>query len=84
MEVIELRKPFKFYSNDPDELSKRTQGIKINVLLDHANKKISLWDLAGQEEYHVFHNMMMLDLNNQGNVSFFFWYAIHLIGNMGK
>jgi hypothetical protein len=71
MEVIELRKPFKFCSNDPNEWSKRTRGIEINVLLDHANQKISLWDLAGQEEYHAFHDMMMPDLSNQGNVSFF-------------
>ncbi|CAK9211957.1 unnamed protein product [Sphagnum jensenii] len=70
-EVIELRKPFKFCSTDPDEWSKRTRGIEINVLLDHANQKISLWDLAGQEEYHAFHDMMMPDLSSQGNVSFF-------------
>jgi len=71
MEVIELRKPFKFCSNDPDEWSKRTRGIEINVLLDHPNQKISLWDLAGQEEYHAFHDMMMPDLSSQGNVSYF-------------
>jgi hypothetical protein len=71
MEVIELCKPFKFCSNDPDELSKRTQGIKINVLLDDTDQKISLWDLAGQEEYDAFHNMMMPNLSSQGNVSFF-------------
>ncbi|CAK9265733.1 unnamed protein product [Sphagnum jensenii] len=71
MEVIELRKPLKFCSNDPDEWSKRTRGIDINVLLDEENQKISLWDLAGQEEYHAFHDMMMPDLSSQGNVSFF-------------
>jgi hypothetical protein len=71
MEVIELRKPFKFCSNDPNEWSKKTRGIEINVLLDHASQKISLWDLAGQEEYHAFHDMMMPDLSSQGNVSFF-------------
>ncbi|CAM6015569.1 unnamed protein product [Sphagnum balticum] len=71
MEVIELRKPFKFCSNDPDEWSKRTRGIEINVLLDQEDRKISLWDLAGQEEYHAFHDMMMPDLSSQGNVSFF-------------
>jgi GTPase SAR1 family protein len=70
LEVIELCKPFKFCSNDPNERSKRTRGIKINVLLDH-DQKISLWDLAGQEEYHAFHDMMMPDLSSQGNVSFF-------------
>jgi GTPase SAR1 family protein len=73
MEVIEVRKPFNFCSNDLDEWSRRTQGIEINVLFDHANQKISLWDLAGQEEYHVFHDMMMPDLNSQRNVSFFLW-----------
>jgi GTPase SAR1 family protein len=71
LEVIELRKPFKFCSNDVDERSKRTRGIEINVLLDHVDQKISLWDLAGQEEYHAFHDMMMPDLSSQGNVSFF-------------
>jgi GTPase SAR1 family protein len=68
MEVIQLRKPFKFCSNDPDEWSKRTRGIEINVLLDHPNQKIYLWDLAGQEEYHAFHDMMMPDLSSQRNV----------------
>ncbi len=71
MEVIKLCKPFKFCSNDPDELSKRTRGIEINVLLDDIDQKISLWDLAGQEEYHAFHDMMMPDLSSQGNVSYF-------------
>jgi hypothetical protein len=71
LEVMELHKPFKFCCNDPDEWNKRTRGIKINVLLDHKDQKISLWDLAGQEEYHVFHDMMMPDLSSQGNVSFF-------------
>jgi GTPase SAR1 family protein len=71
MEMIELRKPFKFCSNDLDEWSKRTRGIEINVLLDHVDQKISLWDLAGQEEYHAFHDMMMPDLSSQGNVSYF-------------
>ncbi|CAM6015587.1 unnamed protein product [Sphagnum balticum] len=71
MEVIELRKPFKFCSNDPDEWSKRTRGIEINVLLNKEDQKISLWDLAGQEEYHAFHDMMMPDLSSQGNASFF-------------
>jgi hypothetical protein len=71
MEVIELRKPFKFCSNDPNEWRKRTRGIDINVLLDHEDQKISLWDLAGQEEYHAFHDVMMPNLSSQGNVSYF-------------
>jgi hypothetical protein len=66
-----LHKLFKFSSNDPKKWSKRTRGIEINVLLEHAKQKISLWDLAGQEEYHAFHDMMMPNLNSQGNVRFF-------------
>ncbi|KAH9532569.1 hypothetical protein CY35_18G004800 [Sphagnum magellanicum] len=71
MELIELHKPFKFCSNDLDEWRKRTRGIEINVLLDHEDQKISLWDLASQEEYHAFHDMMMPDLSSQGNVNYF-------------
>jgi hypothetical protein len=32
-------------------MAKRTQGIKINVLVDDEDQKIYIWDLAGQEEY---------------------------------
>jgi hypothetical protein len=71
MEVIELRKPFKFCSNDPNKLSKNTQGKENNVLFDDINKFFFLWDLASQEEYHAFHNMMMPNLRSQGNVSYF-------------
>jgi len=84
MEVFELRKPFKFCSNDLGELSKRTQGININVLLDHANQKISLWDLAGQKENHVFHNMMMSDLSSQGNVNYFLLVCIPFDKEFGE
>jgi hypothetical protein len=71
MKVIELCKPFKFCSNDPNEWSKRTRGIKINVLLDHKKQKIFLWDFAGPRRIPCFYNMMMPNLSNQGNVSFF-------------
>jgi hypothetical protein len=32
-------------------MAKRTQGIKINVLVDDEDQKIYIWNLAGQEEY---------------------------------
>jgi len=54
MEVIELHKPFKFCSSDLDEWKKRTRGIEINVLRDHEDQKISLWDLAGQKNTMLF------------------------------
>jgi GTPase SAR1 family protein len=33
--------------------------------------KVSIWDLAGQEEYHAFHDMMLPNLSTQGNVCYF-------------
>jgi GTPase SAR1 family protein len=73
IEEVELHKPFKgfCFNNDPDEMAKRTQGIQINVLDDDENQKISIWDLASQEEYHAFHDTMIPDLSIQGNVCYF-------------
>ncbi|KAH9567131.1 hypothetical protein CY35_03G015000 [Sphagnum magellanicum] len=71
VEIIELRKPFKCCFNDPNEWDKRTRGINIKVLVDNHDMKVSIWDLAGQEEYHAFHDMMLQDLSTQGNVCYF-------------
>ncbi|KAH8934790.1 hypothetical protein BDL97_18G102800 [Sphagnum fallax] len=73
IEEVELHKPFKgfCFNNDPDEMAKRTRGIQINVLVDDEDQKISIWDLAGQEEYHAFHDTMIPDLSIQGNVCYF-------------
>jgi GTPase SAR1 family protein len=71
VEIIELRKPFKCCFNDPDEWDKRTRGINIKVLVDNLDMKVSIWDLAGQEEYHAFHDMMLPNLGTQGNVCYF-------------
>ncbi|KAH9544644.1 hypothetical protein CY35_12G005200, partial [Sphagnum magellanicum] len=71
VEFIELNKPLGLCFNNPNEWAKRTRGIQIKVLLDHDDQKISIWDLAGQEEYHAFHDTMIPNLNNQGNVCLF-------------
>ncbi|CAM6080201.1 unnamed protein product [Sphagnum tenellum] len=71
VELIELNKPLGLCFNDPNEWTKRTRGIQIKVLLDHDDQKISIWDLAGQEEYHAFHDTMIPNLNIQGNVCLF-------------
>ncbi|KAH9534186.1 hypothetical protein CY35_18G093500 [Sphagnum magellanicum] len=73
IEEVELRKPFKgfCFNKDPNEMAKRTRGIQINVLVDDEDQKISIWDLAGQEEYHAFHDSIILDLSIQGNVCYF-------------
>jgi hypothetical protein len=71
VEFIELNKPLGLCFNDPNEWAKRTRGIQIKVLLDHDDQKISIWDLAGQEEYHAFHDTMIPNLNIQGNVCLF-------------
>jgi GTPase SAR1 family protein len=68
VESIELHKPLGLYFNDLDEWAKRTQGIQIKVLLDDYDQKISIWDLASQEEYHAFHDTMNPNFNIQGNV----------------
>jgi len=71
VEFIELNKPLGLCFNDPNEWAKRTRGIQIKVLLDHDDQKISIWDLAGQEEYHAFHDRMIPNLSIQGNVCLF-------------
>ncbi|CAM6032727.1 unnamed protein product [Sphagnum compactum] len=71
VEIIELRKTFKCCFNDPNEWDKRTRGINIKVLVDNLDMKVSIWDLAGQDEYHAFHDMMLPDLSTQGNVCYF-------------
>ncbi|KAH8966296.1 hypothetical protein BDL97_03G018400 [Sphagnum fallax] len=71
VEIIELRKPFKCCFNDPNEWDKRTRGIDIKVLVNNHDMKVSIWDLAGQEEYHAFHDMMLPNLSTQGNVCYF-------------
>ncbi len=71
VELLELNKPLGLCFNDLDEWAERTWRIQIKVLLDHDDQKISIWDLASQEEYHVFHHTMNPNLNIQGNVCLF-------------
>jgi hypothetical protein len=73
MEVVELHKHFKgfCFNNDLNEMAKRTQRIKINVLVDDEDQNISIRDLVGQEEYQAFHDTMIPNLSIQGNVCYF-------------
>ncbi len=71
VEIIELKKPFKGCFNDPNEWDKRTRGIEIKVLVKNDDMQVTIWDLAGQEEYHAFHDMMLPNLSTQGNVCYF-------------
>ncbi|KAJ7520246.1 hypothetical protein O6H91_20G074300 [Diphasiastrum complanatum] len=66
LELIEVRKPSGCFT-DPNEWATRTHGIEIKVLVDDGKHKISIWDLAGQEEYQVFHDFMIPDLSTQGS-----------------
>jgi len=52
---------------NPVEPIIRTQGIKIKVLEDD-DTRISIWDLAGQHEFHAFHDLMF---PGPGSPSFF-------------
>ncbi len=47
-------KGFLFHRNQDE----RTRGIEISVVKD-SDIVLSIWDLAGQEEYHAFHDYMM-------------------------
>jgi GTPase SAR1 family protein len=63
---IQRRKPlqsfFNFFHQIKALIGKRedgrTRGIEISVLTDD-DITISIWDLAGQEEFHAFHDYMM-------------------------
>ncbi len=41
----------------------RTRGIEISIVED-ADITISIWDMAGQEEFHAFHDYMMPNLGD--------------------
>ncbi|CAM6087213.1 unnamed protein product [Calypogeia fissa] len=56
---------------------RRTQGIEIRVLRDSGDKHITVWDLAGQEEYHALHdNHYMFPDINQACVFLFLYKPI--------
>jgi GTPase SAR1 family protein len=40
-----------------------TRGIEISIVED-ANITISIWDMARQEEFHIFHDYIMPDLGD--------------------
>jgi GTPase SAR1 family protein len=42
----------------PEKQDERTRGIEISVVED-GDIVVSIWDLAGQEEFHAFHDYMM-------------------------
>lgn len=56
----------------------RTKGIEVTTL-ERDGVKISLWDLAGQDEYRCFHDYVFPDLSNRQSPSFFLfvWSPIH-------
>ena len=56
---------------DPEEWARRTRGIKIEVLSNDGECVVSLWDLAGQEEYQAFHDFMIPDFSDGGSSSSF-------------
>ncbi|KAI5075115.1 hypothetical protein GOP47_0009191 [Adiantum capillus-veneris] len=54
------------------KLSERTRGIDVTIIksqLDH--QRISIWDMAGQLEYHSFHDSMLPDLGDLAIPSLF-------------
>jgi GTPase SAR1 family protein len=65
------RKKGILFQQNQDE---RTRGIEISVVKD-SDIVVSIWDLAGQEEYHAFHDYMMPNFGDVVNpCSFFFLF----------
>jgi hypothetical protein len=61
----------------------RTRGIEISVIKG-SDIVLSIWDLAGQEEYHAFHDYMMPNFGDVVNpCSFLFLFdptrEVHLL-----
>ncbi|KAG0562159.1 hypothetical protein KC19_9G122400 [Ceratodon purpureus] len=49
----------------------RTRGIEVHKML-WDDMSISLWDMAGQEEYHTFHDMMLPNRSSSADSCFYF------------
>ncbi|KAG0593016.1 hypothetical protein KC19_1G298500 [Ceratodon purpureus] len=49
----------------------RTQGIEVHKMV-WEDMNINLWDMAGQEEYHTFHDMMLPNRSPNGDCCFYF------------
>ncbi|KAG0593015.1 hypothetical protein KC19_1G298400 [Ceratodon purpureus] len=50
----------------------RTRGIEVHKMVWADNMSINLWDMAGQEEYHTFHDMMLPNRSPNGDCCFYF------------
>jgi GTPase SAR1 family protein len=58
----------------PRNQDERTRGIEISLVKD-SDIAVSIWDLAGQEEYHAFHDYMMPNIGDAVNpCSFLFLF----------
>ncbi|KAJ7516750.1 hypothetical protein O6H91_22G069200 [Diphasiastrum complanatum] len=48
----------------------RTRGVEVNFLVV-GNTHMTLWDLAGQKEFHAFHDLVVPNLSGGGSSSLF-------------
>ncbi|XP_024370300.1 protein TORNADO 1 [Physcomitrium patens] len=48
----------------------QTVGIEVQVIVED-NVQISIWDLAGHEEFHAFHDLVVPNLSSQGSACTF-------------
>src|SRR5579875_3003043 len=79
-----LRKPFKSPQvpkvQKVDLLLERTQGIEVdNISCDGIN--ITIWDMAGQTDYHSFHELVMPNLSADGSCSMFLLLCNPMVGH---
>ncbi|KAG0593020.1 hypothetical protein KC19_1G298900 [Ceratodon purpureus] len=70
--VLEPTLPSSAHDLPPSSsIKERTRGIEVHKMV-WEDMNMSLWDLAGQEEYHTFHDMMLPNRSPNGDCCFYF------------
>ncbi|KAG0591028.1 hypothetical protein KC19_1G143600 [Ceratodon purpureus] len=70
--VLELALSSSAHDLDPlSSIEERTRGIEVHKMV-WEDMNISVWDLAGQEEYHTFHDMVLPNRSTIGDCCFYF------------
>ncbi|KAG0631928.1 hypothetical protein M758_1G291000 [Ceratodon purpureus] len=70
--VLEPTLPSSAHDLPPSSsIKERTRGIEVHKMV-WEDMNMSLWDLAGQEEYHTFHDMMLPNRSRNGDCCFYF------------
>jgi len=58
-------------NDDPREVTPRTRGIEVHGVSFDGNM-VTIWDMAGQDDYHSFHDLVIPNLTGNSGSSCFF------------